>query len=364
MLKVLLDAGLQLSDLRPRYTGERCLLERHAVGGCDLCERACPHDAVRLTDRVEILSDACTGCGLCVQACPSGALEYDLLPVLGKLKDQGTANPDCNSVPASLRCAEVPGDGPEVACLARITPAHLLASAAWGQNLDLIHGSCSACKIGSADVPDAVRANRKTAESYRQNLPNAAPTARRHRVQMVSWNDLEPGSAPKLSAPAPKPVSRRGALGALWGSARRGLAQVIPDRPLPGVDGLPEPGRIGDEWVWRRRALKPRPADGAPQYWPAPAVDESCSFCQVCEVLCPTDAITRKTHLDGTIRLNLEVAACNGCNACVVSCPVGAMSLQTTRSFQDLEQIVMMRSSEPTRAPLQEPDFGSLESLD
>jgi Fe-S-cluster-containing hydrogenase component 2 len=343
VLKELLDVVLHLSDLRPQHTADRCLLERHVVGGCDLCEQACPHDAVRLSDHVEILSDACTGCGLCVQACPSGALEYALLPVMVMLKDQGVSTDE--PVPASLRCAEIPGDAPEVACLARVTPAHLLASAAWGQRLDLIHGQCNACKIGGSRVPEKVRATRQTASAHRQHLPDSRPKHQRPGARMVSWFDLEPSSRPVrvVQTEAPKPVSRRGALGALWGSTRRGLAQAIPDRPLPGVDAMPEPGRIADEWVWRKRALKPRPSDGTPQHWPTPTVNESCTFCQVCETVCPTHAIIRESHPDGPISLRLETAACNGCNACVVSCPTDAMTLETTRAFESLEQIVMMR---------------------
>ncbi len=346
MLKELLDVVLHLSDLRPQHTAERCLLERHAVGGCDLCEQACPHDAVRLSDHVEILSDACTGCGLCVQACPSGALEYAPLPVMVMLKDQGVSTDD--PIPASLRCAEVPGEAPEVACLARVTPAHLLASAAWGQQLDLIHGQCSTCKIGGPKVPEKVRATRQTASAYRQHLPDLRPKHQRPAARMVSWFDLEPSSRPVrvVRTEAPKPVSRRGALGALWGSTKRGLAQAIPDRPLPGVDAVPEPGRIADEWIWRKRALKPRPSDGTPQHWPAPAVNESCTFCQVCETVCPTNAIARETQPDGTISLRLEMAACNGCNACVVSCPTDAMRLETTRAFESLDQTVVLRQQE------------------
>lgn len=353
MLKGFLDVVLQLSDLSPRYTGERCLLERHALGGCDRCQQVCPHDAVRLSDRVEILTDACTGCGLCVQACPSGALEYDLLPVLAMLKDQGASSPGEAPVAASLRCAQVPGGGPEVKCLARLTPAQLLASAAWGQNLDLIHDRCSSCQIGGPSVPETVRRTRETAERYRRNLPSSPRLDRRHRAQMVSWSDLEPASPRSSASSAPPPaekLSRRGALGALFGSARRGLAQAIPDRPLPGVDARSQAGRVPEEWVWRRRALRPRPADGTPQHWPAPVISESCTFCQVCETLCPTDAIVRDERSDGTIGLSLELAACNGCNACVVSCPVDAMTLEPSRAFEDLGRTVLMRQSQPVRA--------------
>lgn len=349
MLKAFLDVALQLSDLRPRHTGSRCLLERHAVGGCDRCAQVCPHDAIRLTDHAEILADACTGCGLCVQVCPTAALEYDLVSILGMLKDQGVANPQDPPVLASLRCAEVPGDAPAVACLARVTPAHLLVSAAWGQDLELIHGWCSTCKVGGAKVPETARAARQTANAYRQHLPEN----RRSKARMVSWSDLEPSSRPVriVNEKPPEKVSRRGALGALWGSTRRGLAQAIPDQPLPGVNAMPIAGCIPEEWVWRRRALKPRPPEGTPQHWPAPTIQESCTFCQVCQTLCPTDAIVRHEQPDGALRLNLEMAACNGCNACVVSCPVDAMRLEPTRAFEELERTVALRRREAAIGP-------------
>ncbi len=44
--------------------------------GCDLCERACPEDAIRIdpaSDRIALSESDCTACGLCLVACPSGS---------------------------------------------------------------------------------------------------------------------------------------------------------------------------------------------------------------------------------------------------------------------------------------------------
>lgn len=79
MLRGVLDQLGEMGNLLPRYTQARCLLDRHAVGGCDVCTAACPHEAMTVNGggyAIEIDHERCTGCGLCVQGCPTGALEY------------------------------------------------------------------------------------------------------------------------------------------------------------------------------------------------------------------------------------------------------------------------------------------------
>lgn len=339
MLRGILGALLKVTDPSPRYTGERCLVERHAVGGCDRCLTACPHDAVRITDRVEILDDACTGCGLCVQACPSGALEFDLLPVLTALKDQGANGAE--PLPASLKCSKVPGDGATVECLARVSPAEVLASGAWNQRLTLAHADCPSCPIGGPDVPRSVQDVLAIAREYRRNLPGGAPAPR-----LVHWTGGGADEAADLPAAPPVPVSRREAVGALFSGAKRTTARVIPDRPLPGIDASVTPERVPEEWAWRRKALRPRPAPATPQYWPSPSVNERCILCSVCETVCPTDAIERTLEVDGSYTLSLELAACTGCNACVVSCPPDAMALEPSRPIELLGQTIELHRGE------------------
>ena len=234
VLKGFLDAFMNLTDLRPTYTGERCLVEKNAVGGCDKCMQACPHDAVRIDQRVTILEEACTGCGLCVQVCPSGALEYDLLANLGTLKTQGTTSASSTErVPANLKCSKVPGDGATLECLGRVTPAMLLASAAWGQRLTLARSDCDTCKLGGPSVPAAIENVVQIAQAYREHLtapPLEVSVAQygvpentvRYGASNSSVQDnanLEPVSTAPLLAAS---VSRRDAMQAMLRNSRGG----------------------------------------------------------------------------------------------------------------------------------------------
>lgn len=293
------------------------MVERHVVGGCDLCLQICPHGAIKITDKVEI-SDDCTGCGLCVQECPSGALEYDLLPTLAALKDQGLGEK------AAIKCSKVPGPEPTLPCLARISVAELMASSAWTQTLSLIHGNCANCNLGSLDVPRNLQKVIEKAALYGQK-----------NAQMVQSDENK-------AVNQEKNLSRREAMGSFWSKTRENLANLIPENPLPGVSATIEIEKIPLEWSWRRKALR----FSEKAYWPHPIVNEDCIMCPVCENVCPTDAIERKRLVDGNYQLFLEVNACTGCNACVVSCPPDAMELEKLVEKTDLDQKILLFSNE------------------
>ncbi len=338
MLKGFLDAVFNLTDPRPNYIGERCLLEKNAVGGCDKCMQACPHEAISLGFKPEISED-CTGCGLCVQVCPTAALEYDILKPLSNLKAQGTTHARAEAderVPCSLKCSKVPGDTATIECLGRVTPAMILASSAWGQELTLLRGDCANCKIGGATVPESLDSVIAIAREYKKHLeqPEIA-------VQVLEGNLEQPQAIPQ--APA---VSRRGALQALARNTRENSVRLIPEKIIPGVDTKIEAPRIPEEWAWRKKALRPTPQPETLQYWVIPSINEDCIFCPVCQNVCPTQAIVREKEMDGTWKINLETAACTGCNACVLSCPPSAMKLEPEIPFAQLEQVLLLREGD------------------
>jgi ferredoxin len=334
MLTEIVGAVLRLTDIAPKYTGSRCLLEHHAVGGCDLCATACPHEAIRLHEtRAEVLESACTGCGLCVQACPTGALEYEIESVLKKLKDQGVrSESDAPAIQASLECSQVPGAVNVVSCLARVTPAALLASAAWGQELTMVHGDCEGCKLGDIGVIRTASAARRTAEQYRSSQPT-------RWVQIVE-DTMDRPVMPTQPTPEARFVSRRDAFGSWFSSIKRGAANVIPDVELPGFLGASETSEMPEEWRWRRTLSVKSPNK---TFWPAPVVNANCTLCQVCETVCPTNALQRETLEDGTHELTLELANCTGCDACVKSCPTHAMRLEPFWTLDALSSIVVLR---------------------
>ncbi len=338
MLKGFLDAVFNLTDPRPNYVGERCLLEKNVVGGCDKCMQACPHEAISLGFRPEI-SEACTGCGLCVQVCPSAALEYDILKPLTSLKAQGTSHARAENterLPSNLKCSKVAGESATIDCLGRVTPAMILASSAWGQNLTLLRGDCQTCKLGGSTVPESLENVIAIAKEYKKYLEQPEISIE----VLVSTAE----SAPRAEA-APA-VSRRGAMQALARNTRDGTVRMIPEKMIPGVDTKLQAPRIPEEWVWRKKALRPTPQPQAPQYWVIPSVNEDCIFCPVCQNVCPTEAIKREREIDGMWKIRLETAACTGCNACVVSCPPNAMKLEPEIPFEQLEQILLLREGD------------------
>ncbi len=52
-----------------------------------------------------------------------------------------------------------------------------------------------------------------------------------------------------------------------------------------------------------------------------------CTFCDVCQLLCPDLAITRDPR--GHIQIDLDY--CKGCGLCAYFCPKGAMRMEAER---------------------------------
>ena len=331
MLRGVLDQLGEMGNLVPRYTQPRCLLDRHAVGGCAVCVDACPHEAVTVNAggyAVEIDPERCTGCGLCVQSCPSGALEYDLLAPLESVQQQrGTATGE-----ATLTCSQSGAGGPQLPCLGRVTPALLTAAGGWGIPLTLIHGECESCPVGRPDVPQGLLGVMNETQTLRRATGRPAEVTLRPAV-------------PEDGERAQK-LTRRGAFSALFRAGSQQLAQRLPERPLPFVDWSEPEQRTPAEWQWRKKALgTPLPPDVGID-WPAPVVDDTCIDCPVCANVCPTQAITRDLQPEGGVRLLLDLSACTGCLACLRSCPPQAIHEQRQWLSPAFELPILLRESD------------------
>lgn len=291
LLDNLLGAFLKLTDPTPRYTGSRCLVEKYAVGGCDLCLQACPHEAVDLSNfTVQIEDAACTGCGLCTQVCPGIALEFPLGPLQEAL-DKGRGQ---------VKCSKAEGHGQEVLCLGRLTPGLLADAASRHGPLTLARGNCEECKIGGPTVPEALERTLEEARRYYPEIEARLTTETLH-------------------GPV---VGRRELFEQLLGGTRRVAAEVLPEPPEQL--GLEEEHDLPAEL--RLRKLAAARSQGKVR-WPAIQVLEGCTLCPVCTNVCPTGAVKRIHQEEEEYVLELEVAACTGCNACVASCPPQVIEL-------------------------------------
>ena len=312
----LLGSFLKLTDPTPEYTGARCLLERNSVGGCDLCEKVCPHQAIDLQNySVNIDEIECTSCGLCTAVCPGVALEFPLGPIQEALhRSKG-----------QIRCSRVQGTGDEVRCLGQLTPGVLAESGSRVGVLTLAHGDCASCQLGGATVPGQVL---QAVEEGRKYFP---------ALEVKLHQGLVQGAA----------VGRREFFGAMVGGAKRSAAELVPNLPLPIEE---EDKRSDRPAELKLRAIAARRSSEV--RWPKIAVAEGCTLCPVCTNVCPTKAVEREREtvegLSEEYVLKLKVSACTGCGACVSSCPPQVITLAEATKDEALgERLELYRGTPP-----------------
>lgn len=306
----LLNYVFRAVDVAPRYEPQRCIVvSRASRSACSACFDACPHDAVRITSSVEIDPVDCSGCGLCVRACPSGALETNTAYAAG----------------STIRCSQVAGSAQSVQCLAKLSATDLLRLAGSRSTTTLARGACSACKIGSAAVPQAVEAVISDA----------------HALAAVQGRDLEVEvrETERLDAVEPgERLSRRQLLGGGVRSAKHAASDALAplERLLPAADVEPRHADLPKEHAHRLALIAsadPEPEGLVP--FRLPRVAEGCIMCPLCTKACPTDAISRDLSA-ATGALKIDPQRCVGCDACVPACPVGVISMDPEVTWAEL----------------------------
>jgi Pyruvate/2-oxoacid:ferredoxin oxidoreductase delta subunit len=75
---------------------------------------------------------------------------------------------------------------------------------------------------------------------------------------------------------------------------------------------------------WREVLLGYRPEEAAEAAKRCLAV-YTCTFCEVCQLLCPDQCITRDPK-SGAIQIDLDY--CKGCGLCAYLCPKGAIQME------------------------------------
>jgi ferredoxin len=309
VLEKLFNFIIKASNLQPDYYAERCLAVTRQVGSCDLCEKACPHDAITIKRQVEINEVDCTGCGLCVQVCPSQALETKVTYQAG----------------APLKCSQVKGSAQSVQCLTRLEATDLVRLASARKTLTLVRGDCADCAIGCADVPAALAKTVQDAHVLTGQL------GRDFDTNIIEADHYD-------STDNPDPISRRELLRGGFKGVQRTAADVIapldllphdqPDKPLP---------REHNKRLQIIKMSEPEPEQLVP--WLLPRIAEGCIVCPICTKVCPTGAFARvfEPADEGAGKgLWLEPDRCNGCDACVKSCPVKVISLDDQVSWGEL----------------------------
>ncbi|MEM6428942.1 MAG: 4Fe-4S dicluster domain-containing protein [Deinococcota bacterium] len=309
MLEKLFSFIIKASNLQPDYTERRCLAVTRQVGGCDLCEKACPHTAITIKRKVEIDEIDCTGCGLCVQVCPSQALEAKVAYQAG----------------APIKCSQVKGSAQSVQCLTRLEASDLVRLASGRKTLTLVRNECDGCPVGCADVPSSLDKLVDKAHVLAKQL------GRDFETKIIQTDHYD-------STDNPDAISRRDLLRGGVKSLQRGAADALMPLDLlnPEDEGTPLPSEHNKHYQIIQMS-KPEPTDLVP--WVLPRVAEGCIVCPICTKVCPTDVFSRvfePADEGGGKSLRLEPDRCNGCDACVKSCPVKVISMDDQVTWAEL----------------------------
>jgi ferredoxin len=112
------------------------------------------------------------------------------------------------------------------------------------------------------------------------------------------------------------PTSRRTLLRRFWGGD---------DAPASPLDGLDSAESAGKSPPRERQALLevlaqlPDARRAEAPFFPTLTVDSSCTACQLCATICPTDALTFAAE-DGIFSLDFAPLACTNCGLCMELC--------------------------------------------
>ncbi len=305
MLEQLLNLISKATSISPKYTPEHCLVVTHAIGGCDKCQKVCPHEAISIKRQVEIGELDCTGCGLCVQACPSQALEPSISYQRG----------------APLKCSQVKGNSQSIQCLGRLQATDILRLAGKQNKATLVRNDCANCPIGSSVIINALDTILAEAQALSELIGFSLATTVLVKEKFDA-TDL------------PDKLNRRDFLRGSFQGLQAGTADILaPLENLVPEDENPLPLEHTRKLKLLELAELVPEAEVA---WALPRVKEGCIMCPVCTNVCPTNAFNRKfeSDKDGTLQLVPEL--CNGCNACTLSCPVGVITLDEVVRWSEI----------------------------
>jgi len=248
---------------RPVYIGEACG-DLYRV--CDVCERSCPHDALRI-DRegrrgVQIDGEKCVNCGLCAAACPMGAIQMPNYP------DSSFVNAGKVKGDKVVSCFKHGGESLKIPCVGELGAIDLLSLRADGAVT--VH-----CPDPGCPLSQDLSAVRSTVEALGK-LYGGFAFSQGAAVQVSQ----KPSGEPQISAQ----LSYR----------RSQILRSLLDAGNAAILGA-------------REAL----VDG-----------DACTLCENCAKWCPTAALKiERERESGRTRLTFDPRACVGCGVCVSVCP-------------------------------------------
>lgn len=318
---------------------DNCAAGKSETIGCELCEAACPYDAIiREGDRVIFNEVACQGCGVCSAACPislpqlreysDDTLRSQMEILLGKVKRE--LNPKvllfaCSECgPPALDAVgrkklQYPAVLPLfVPHIAAVSEAHILGA------FDL--GADGVVLLECRNHPHQIEG-----ENSAVQFANLALDAFNlgERVKVVQGDVDEPETFVKslmgfIKDLGPSPLKKEAPV-KLDKTAKRYVV-------LDLVQGLSTKTGVSPTLVEENTKFP----------FATISISEKCAVCNTCMSMCPMDAIVKKEG-----KISFIYGYCIACGLCEKACPEEALKLKRTLDFAklvDLKEYTLVES--------------------
>ena len=306
-----------------------CSRFRCTKSKCAACAMVCPvPGAVRFGDQGAEITATCVGCGACASACPNGALQ----PVESDQKlAQRIRRKVKQDEPFRIGCTRSEGEAELVLpCLGRLTEALVLEALRDGaQRVELLDPDCTGCGLHKA-APQWERTLQFT-----RSLSECAG----FDDDQIARRTVPQGKALETPDPSQVNTGRRALFRSL---ADRWKATEIAEAEEQGQPAAPfrEVVRQRNENLKRVDLLavlaalpgakaEPTPVLAAAVPLAALEVDSKCVACDVCETLCPVNALSH-SETNGIYSLEFDPAICTGCGICEAACFHKAIHMRET----------------------------------
>ena len=288
-----------------RIQSENCINVRYKNGECGKCQEICPHNAIMINDKeVKVDELACDQCGMCTHICPTDTFRFEeesLLQYEQKIRDQEMVCFTCKKQGNSNTDILLP-------CLKLLSLELLMIAAQNNAPIQVYIDteSCLTCNISfeQSELIDLIKSwNDLTNEEYKVNIIY-------HK---------------KLKKTQYKKFSRRDFFSISKNKTKQQLREFLHD-PVKEIT-LNDKVKIGERRRYLKKTVKQedynnkliKPEMAKKMNLGFIDVDQECTLCGRCAVLCPTGALQTEKQDEDQILL-FDASICIDCNICTSNC--------------------------------------------
>ena len=259
----------------------RCYNRKQKRQECTVCRDICPKKAIVYGKQIRINPKLCSGCHLCCGVCPTQCISQQSSFIKGNnMTDEDTLMICCRQYGTGFAGINIP-------CIASL-PWEFYAYSSYRAPISIATADCSQCKFG--------------AEKYLQVI---------HERLQLFWGDAYSEKILRHTQASSARYSRREVLSFFIKKDEHPVGALAPEN----TDKEPV-----EHPSFYRKLLLNELDEHQMHGWLTWKIDQSCWGCQVCEKLCPCQAI-QVVEENGLRMLSHNVLRCIGCQLCKITCP-------------------------------------------